>query len=45
MSAENVQSLVEGQNFKEPSNKKKKHIGEKQKLIKRKERSFSGPKR
>ena len=43
MSAENVQIWVEGQNFKEP--KRKKHMGKKQRLIKEKERSSSGPKR
>ena len=45
MSAENVEILVERKNSKEPRNKKKKHMGEKQKLIKKKERIFSGPKR
>ena len=44
MLAKNVDILVESQNSKEPRNKKKKHM-EKQKLIKKKERIFSGPKR
>ena len=45
ISAENVEILVESQNFMEPPNKKKKHMEEKQKLIKKKERSLTGPKR
>ena len=38
ISAENVEILVESQNFMEPPNKKKKHMEEKQKLIKKKEK-------
>ena len=45
MSSENVEILVESQNLKEPLSKKKKHMGEKQKLVKKKERSFCGLKR
>ena len=46
MSTENVEILVESQNFKEPqSKKKKKHMWVKQKLVNKKETSFSGSKR
>ena len=45
MSAENVEILEKSQNFMEPPNKKEKHMEEKQKLIKKKERSLVGPKR
>ena len=46
MPAENVEALVESQNFMElSSRKKKKCMGEKQKLIRKKERRFRGLKR
>ena len=38
MAAENEETLAEGQNFMEPPSKKKKPMGEKQKLIKKKEK-------
>ena len=41
MSVENVEILVESQNFMEPPSKRKRNLGEKQKLIKKKDRSFS----
>ena len=40
IAAENEETLVESQKFMEPLSKKKKRMGEKQKLIKKKERSF-----
>ena len=40
IAAENEETLVESQNFMEPLSKKKKRMGEIQKLIKKKERSF-----
>ena len=43
MSAENVETLVESQNFMEhPSKKKKKHVGEKQKLQKEMKKRYKG---
>ena len=46
MPAENVEALVESQNFMElSSRKKKKCMGEKQKPIRKKERRFRGLKR
>ena len=46
MAAENVETLAESQNFTELSSKKKeKRMGEKQKLIRKKEIYFKGLKR
>ena len=46
MPAENVEAFVKNQNFMElSSRKKKKRMGEKQKLIRKKERRFRGLKR
>ena len=43
MSAEKVETLVESQNFMEhPSKKKKKHMGEKQKLQKEMKKRYKG---
>ena len=45
MPVEKVETLMESQNFMELSSKKKKRMGEKQKLIRKKERRFRGVKR
>ena len=42
MPVEKVETLMESQNFMELSSKKKKRMGEKQKLIRKKERRFRG---
>ena len=45
MPAENMEISVESQNFVELRSKKKKHIERNRKQLRKKERSFSGPKR
>ena len=45
MSTENVEILVDSQTLRNLQAKRKKHMGVKQKLINKNERTFSGPKR